>query len=95
MICRGFLQCFFLRSAEFFGDQAEAVELTAGVSAEYSDVPLKKLNIAKGVLVAAIVRRNEIIIPHGSDVIKPGDNVILIAKDKKITDLDNTIGSGE
>ncbi|MGI6570501.1 MAG: hypothetical protein ACOX27_05535 [Caldicoprobacterales bacterium] len=35
--------------------------------------------------------KNEIIIPHGNDVIKSGDNVILITKDKTIMDLDNII----
>lgn len=73
------------------GNQAEAIELTAGNSAKYTDIPLKKLNIKKGILLAAIVRKNTIIIPHGNDVIKPGDNVILITKDKIINDLDNII----
>lgn len=77
------------------GDQAEVMEFTAAESAKYSNVPLKKLNIVKDILVAAIARKNEIIIPHGSDVIKPGDNVILIAKDKIITDLDHIVEAGE
>ncbi len=73
------------------GDRVEAIELTAGTSKKYIDIPLKKLNITKGVLIATIVRQNEIIIPHGSDVIKPGDNVILVTKDKKVMDLENII----
>jgi len=72
-------------------NEAEAIELTAGNSARYVDIPLKNLNVKKGILVAAIVRRNEIIIPNGNDVIKPRDNVILITKDNKITDLENII----
>jgi len=72
-------------------NQAEIIELSAGSSTKYIDTPLKKLNIAKGILIAAIVRRNEIIIPNGSDVIKAGDNVILITKDKKVTDLNNIV----
>lgn len=76
-------------------NRVEAAEFTAAASAKYADIPLKKLNIAKGILIAAIVRRNNIIIPHGNDVIKPGDSVILMAKDKRVTDLDNIIDSGE
>lgn len=72
-------------------NKAEAIELTAGNSSKYIDIPLKKLNVKKGILIAAIVRRNEIIIPNGNDVIKPRDNVILITKDNKITDLENII----
>ena len=72
-------------------NKAEVIELTAVNSVKYIDIPLKKLNVIKGILIAAIVRKNEIIIPNGNDVIKPGDNVILITKDKEITDLDNII----
>lgn len=70
-------------------NKAEVIELTAVNSVKYIDIPLKKLNVIKGILIAAIVRKNEIIIPNGNDVIKPGDNVILITKDKEITELDN------
>jgi trk system potassium uptake protein TrkA len=73
------------------GNQAEVIELIAGKQIEYADIPLKKLNLTKGVLIAAIVRKNEIIIPNGDDVIKPGDNVILITKDTTVTDLNNII----
>ena len=75
------------------GDKAEVIELIAGNYAKYTDIPLKKLNVKKGILIAAIVRKNEIIIPHGNDVLKSGDNVILITKDKIVTDLDNIIGT--
>jgi trk system potassium uptake protein TrkA len=73
------------------GNQAEVIELTAVKSEKYTDIPLRKLNVRKGILIAAIVRKNDIIIPHGNDVIKPGDNVILITKDKTIMDLENII----
>jgi trk system potassium uptake protein TrkA len=73
------------------GGHAEAIELTAGNSAKYLNIPIKKLNIKKGILLAAIVRKNSIIIPHGNDVIKAGDNVILITKDEIVTDLENII----
>lgn len=77
------------------GDRVEAIEFTANKHTELLDTPLKKLKIVEGVLVAAIVRKNEIIMPHGSDVIKAGDNVILIAKDKKLTDLNDIVEQRE
>lgn len=73
------------------GDRVEAIELIATNLTTFLDIHLKKLQIVEGVLVAAIVRKNEVIIPHGNDVIKAGDNVILIAKDKKLTDLNDII----
>ncbi len=72
-------------------DRVEAIEFIADANAKYNNVPLKDMNINKGILVAAIVRNNEIIIPHGNDVIKPGDSVILITKDKTVADLVNVL----
>lgn len=76
------------------GGQVEALEFTAGSSTVCINIPLKQLQLVKGVLVAVIVRKNEIIIPHGKDVIKPGDGVILITKDKRISDLNDILTSG-
>ena len=76
------------------GGQVEALEFTAGSSTVCINIPLKQLQLVKGVLVAVIVRKNEIIIPHGKDVIKPGDGVILITKDKRISDLNDILASG-
>lgn len=76
------------------GGQVEALEFTADSSTVCINIPLKQLQLVKGVLVAVIVRKNEIIIPHGKDVIKPGDGVILITKDKRISDLNDILASG-
>ncbi len=79
---------------KIIGDQVEALEFTAGSSTVFINIPLKELQLVKGVLVAVIVRKNEIIIPHGKDVIKSGDGVILITKDKRISDLNDILVSG-
>jgi trk system potassium uptake protein TrkA len=76
-------------------NRVEVVEFAANQNTKILDTPLKKLNIIEGVLVAAIVRHNEIIIPHGNDVIKERDNIILIAKDKKLADLNDIVEPGE
>lgn len=77
------------------GDRVEVVEFTANKFTSFLDSPLKNLKVVGGVLVAAIVRKNEIIIPHGNDAIKIGDKVILIAKDKILTDLNDMVEQGE
>ncbi len=76
------------------GDKAEAIEFIAGQSTKFLNTPLKNLKLVKGVLVAAIVRKNEIIIPHGKDIIKQGDSVILIVKDKQFSDFNDIIAPG-
>lgn len=75
-------------------NQAEAIEFTANGTTSFLDIPLRNLKFADGVLVAIIVRKNDIIIPHGDDMVKLGDSVILIAKDKQIADLNDIITAG-
>ncbi|MGI6778931.1 MAG: Trk system potassium transporter TrkA [Acetivibrionales bacterium] len=74
--------------------KAEIVEFSAGDSGKFLEVPLKKIKIKKDAIVATIVRNNEIIIPHGNDVIKAGDKVIVITKEKNISDLNEVISTG-
>ncbi len=74
--------------------RAEAVEFIANQFTKFLDKPLKDIKLVQGVLVAAIVRKNEIIIPHGKDIIKQGDSVILIAKDKQFSDFNDIIAPG-
>ena len=75
--------------------RAEALEFTADSHTRFLDVPLKRLKVAPSILVAAIVRQNEIIIPYGNDVIKERDSVILIAYDTKLSDLNEMVSSEE
>lgn len=75
-------------------NQAEAVEFSVNEDADYLDIPLKKLKLIDGVLVAVLVRKNKIIIPHGDDVIKVGDRVIVISKNLKISSLSGIIAPG-
>lgn len=72
-------------------NQAEALEFTINESAGFLGIPLKYLKMPKDVLVAVIVRKNEIIIPHGNDFIKKGDSIILIAKNRQVFDLNDII----
>lgn len=72
-------------------NQAEAIEFTAKETTKFLDVPLKNLKLVDGVLLAALVRKNNIIIPHGDDSVKLGDGVILIAIDSKFNDLNDLV----
>ena len=72
-------------------NQAEALEFTISEATDFLGIPLKYLKMPQDVLVAVIVRKNEIIIPHGDDSIKLGDSVILIAKNRQIFDLNDII----
>ena len=71
--------------------QAEILEFISKEDNEILNIPLKKLNLPKDVLVATIVRKDEVVIPRGHDIIKKGDRVIIITKNNKISDLDELL----
>lgn len=73
------------------GEQAEVLEAVALETSDIVDRPLKKINIPKGALVAGIVRRDQIIIPTGESIIKPGDRIIVFAKRKAINGIEKIL----
>ena len=81
------------------GGKAEAMEFLVSPVTRNLKVPLKDLKLRKGVLIAVIVRGNKVIIPEGSTYLEQGDDVIVIARDSGILDLndiyaDSGLGAG-
>lgn len=70
-------------------DRLEAIEFVVRDKKEYVGVPLKKLKLRNGILIASIVRGNELIIPKGDDCLKQGDSVVVITTSKGFHDLSN------
>ena len=71
------------------GGGAEAMEFTVGAGTRNLEVPLKDLRLRSGVLLAVIVRKNDIIIPEGSSFLQKGDRVIIIAQGGGVLDLND------
>ena len=71
------------------GGEAEAMEFTVGPGTRNLGVPLKDLRLRPGVLLAVIVRGSDIIIPEGSSFLQEGDQVIIIARESGILDLND------
>lgn len=59
--------------------QAEITEIVATSHMKIMDRPLKELALPAGIIVAAIHRGLEVIIPNGDTVIQEGDRVILFS----------------
>jgi trk system potassium uptake protein TrkA len=72
-------------------NMAQAVEFTANKSTRFLDIPMKKLKLQRGVLFAAIVRGNEIIIPHGTDAVRLWDDVIMLTRGQNFADLNDIL----
>ena len=69
------------------------MEFTVGPGTKHLGVPLKDLKLRPGVLLAVIVRKNNIIIPEGSSFLQKDDRVIIIAREGGVLDLNDIYGS--
>ena len=68
-------------------DKVEAAEFVIKENAPFIGKPLSKLKLKKNVLIAAITRGDEVIVPRGNDTIEVGDTVIVISKKKALADF--------
>ena len=69
-------------------NRVEAIEFN--VNEKIQDLtgkPLKDLRLKKNILICAIIRKRQVLIPNGSDKIDPGDSVIIITKEHRFSEL--------
>ena len=78
------------------GGRAEAMEFRVRPDDRHLDVPLRNLSrhLRPGVLIAVIVRDGNVIIPDGSTCLQAEDDVIVVAQNSVITDLDDIYAAG-
>lgn len=72
-------------------DRVEALEFIASENSMTVGKTLRDLQIKKDVLISGIIRKNKVIIPGGSDIIEPHDNVIIVTTNRYFTDLDEIL----
>jgi trk system potassium uptake protein TrkA len=77
--------------ANFAEDRVQMIQLPVGNN-EICNIPLKDLETPDEVLVAAILRGEELIIPSGLDSILPDDEVFIIGKTDKINSAESYFG---
>ena len=71
--------------------RAEALEFIARKGDPYLGIPLKKLSVRKGTLVAIILHKGKVIVPFGDDIIEAGDHVVIISTASGISALNEVI----
>ena len=72
-------------------DKAEALEFIVREESEVTNIPLVELKIKENILVACIIRINDIIYPKGNDEIKVGDSVIIITVNDGVNGIEDII----
>ncbi len=73
--------------------QAEIMEIVAHSHMTMIGVPLSQLNLPDGVLIAAIHRGQQVIIPNGDTVIEWNDRVIILSLLSEIGDMEKLLKS--
>ena len=71
--------------------KAEALEFYVNENSHLVDIPLMDLELKKNVLIGTINREGQIIIPGGSDVIKPKDTVIVVTTIRGLNALEDIL----
>ncbi len=65
-------------------DEVEALEFVVNEKTRYIHKPLKNIHIKNHILIAGILRNNEMIVPKGDDTLEIGDRVIIVTIDSLI-----------
>ena len=71
--------------------KVEASEFIVSEGSPVTGVPLSKLRFKENVLVAAILRDGEVIIPRGYDMIQAGDAVVIVSGIMALKDIADTL----
>ncbi|MBN2438638.1 MAG: Trk system potassium transporter TrkA [Deltaproteobacteria bacterium] len=72
-------------------EKAEAFEFIALETSEITNRPFKEIHFPRGTIVGAISRGEEIIIPDGNSVIRPGDHVIIFSPHSAIGEIEKLL----
>jgi len=72
-------------------EQAEVIETVAMETSDLIERPLRELRLPPGVLIGAILRDEQVLIPRGDSVIHPGDKVTLVTSTAAIPQLEKLL----
>lgn len=82
-----------LSMAMLLGGQAEIMEFLIDKSMRIINKPISQLPIPSGIIFAALVKKDEMIVPRGSTVIEPGDKLIAFCMSSLLPKLEKFIYS--
>ncbi len=74
--------------ATLMEDYVEVIDVEAAPGSRLVRAPLAELGLPRGVLVAAVLRGDRLLVPKGDDRIQPGDEVLLITTTRDASRLD-------
>ena len=72
-------------------DKVEALEFKVNAESRVTNVPIMSLNLKDNLQIICINRGGKIILPQGTDVIKPEDTVIVLTMQKGLSKLEDIV----
>lgn len=72
-------------------DKVEALEFKVNAESRVTNVPIMNLNLKANLQIICINRGGKIILPQGTDVIKPEDTVIVLTMQKGLSKLEDIV----
>ena len=69
----------------------EALEFKIGSGSALVGVPLRELKLKPNILISAVIRGTNSIIPDGATIIQPGDHTVIVAGAGKILNVDEIL----
>ncbi|MBR6873559.1 MAG: Trk system potassium transporter TrkA [Ruminococcus sp.] len=70
------------------GNRVEAIEFNVNEKIPgLTGMPLRDLSLKKNILICAIIRKRQVLIPNGNDKLDPGDSVIIVTKEHRFSEL--------
>jgi trk system potassium uptake protein TrkA len=76
---------------KMMGGHVEALEFDVAEDFEFTNTPLRSIKLKKNLLIAAIIRENEVIYPGGETTLQVGDSVIVMTTIQRLYDLGDII----
>ena len=73
--------------------EVEVAEFTVKEGSPIIGSPLSTLSFKENVLVAAILRDRQLIIPRGAAIIEPGDSVVIVTKLLGLHDISDVLST--
>lgn len=72
-------------------NRVEALEFDVAEDFDCVGVPLRDVKWKKNLLIAAVIRENTVIYPHGNTTLEVGDSVIVMTTQEHLCDLGDTL----
>jgi trk system potassium uptake protein TrkA len=77
------------------GGEGEVIELAAHPASAVVNVPLRELDLPKDVLITTIVHKGKVVVPHGNDIIRGNDRVIVLCRTTEVNRVREMFSSSE